>query len=188
MDKLSPSDIRVGAEYEEIRGEARRGVAELKRHRRVTLGDQLALVFENRETIRSALEELVRAEHVTDPVRLAGDVGAFNALIPALGELGATLYLEIADPADLGVAASQLQGVERCLYLEVAGTTTTAHAEIVTAPDETAPAYYLSFPLSPDQRSAWLDGAEVVAGVEHAACAVRVSLDEQQRRAIAADL
>ncbi|TMB92373.1 MAG: DUF3501 family protein [Chloroflexi bacterium] len=187
MEKLSPGDIRVGDRYEEIRGEARRGVAELKRHRRVTLGDQLALVFENRETIRSALEELVRAEHVTDPDRLAGDVGAFNALIPPAGALGATLYLEIADPADLAVAASHLQGVEACVYLEVAGTTTKAQPEIVTAPDEAAPAYYLSFPLSAEQRHAWLSGAEVVAGVDHAACSVRVSLDEQQRRAIAAD-
>ena len=38
-----------------------------------------------------------------------------------------------------------------------------------------------------EQRHAWLSGGEVVAGVDHAACSVRVSLDEQQRRAIAAD-
>jgi hypothetical protein len=188
MDKLNPADIRVGEAYEEVRGEARRQVAELKRHRRVTLADQLSLVFENRETVRAALEELVRAEHVTDPGRIAGDVGAFNAMLPGSGALGATLYLEITDPADLVATAAHLRGIETCVYLEIEGTRSAGIAEIVTAPDDAEPAYCLSFPLAPAQREAWLRGAEVAAGVEHPAIAVRVPLDEEQRQAIAADL
>ena len=187
-DQLSPEDIRLGTSYEAVRGEVRRQVAELKRHRRVTLGDRLELVFENRETIRSAVEELVRAEHVTDPEQIAADVDAFNAVIPKPGSLGAMLFMEVLDPADLTEAAVELQGVAACLYIDVGGTRAAGVPEVVNPPDEAEPAVFVSFPLSSEQRQAWKGGAEVVAGVEHPAASARVALAEEQRSAIAAEL
>ena len=104
---LGVDDVRVGGAYEEGRAERRHRVAEMKRACRVHLGDSLALVFENRETIRSTLEEALRTERIDDPERVAAEIEAFNAVVPAEGELTAMLFLEVADPADLGAAALQ---------------------------------------------------------------------------------
>jgi Protein of unknown function (DUF3501) len=185
---LSLDEVRVGQAYEAMRGDERRRVAELKRFRRVHLGDTLALVFENRDTIRSTLEEALRTERIDDPERVEGEIGAFNAVVPAPGELAAALFLEVADPADLNAAALRLEGVERTVFLEVAGTRIRGVPEAVFPPGESALAYYLRFRLDPEQREAIRSGSSLIAGTDHAACAVAVGLDEEQRRAIAADL
>jgi Protein of unknown function (DUF3501) len=181
-------EVRVGQAYETMRGDERRRVAELKRFRRVHLGDALALVFENRDTIRSTLEEALRTERIDDPDRVAGEVVAFNAVVPAPGELAAALFLEVADPADLNAAALRLDGVEQTVFLEVAGTRVRGVPEAVFPPGESAQAHYLRFRLDPEQREAIRSGSTLVAGTDHAACAVAVALDEEQRRAVAEDL
>lgn len=181
-------EVRVGQAYETMRSDERRRVAELKRFRRVHLGDSLALVFENRDTIRSTLEEALRTERIDDPERVAGEVVAFNAVVPARGELAAALFLEVADPADLNAVATRLDGVELTVFLEVAGTRVHGVPDTVFPPGESALAHYLRFRLDPEQREAIRSGSALVAGTDHSACAVAVALDEDQRRAIAEDL
>src|SRR5207244_2288741 len=81
MQPLSVSEVRPPAVYEPVRADARRQVIELKRHRRVALGELLTLVFENRETVRGVVEELLRAERIEEPQRIAEELDVFNALI-----------------------------------------------------------------------------------------------------------
>jgi len=182
---LRLDEVRVGVAYEDMRGDERRRVADLKRFRRVRLGESLVLVFETRDTIRATLEEALRTERIEDPERVAGEIAAFNALIPAPGELTAALFLEVADPADLNAAVMRLDGIEKTLFLEVAGTRVRGVPDDVFAPGESALAHYVRFPLGPEQREAIVSGSPIATGTDHAACAVVVSLDEDQRRAIA---
>jgi hypothetical protein len=185
---LRLDDVRVGAAYEAMRADERRRVAELKRFRRVHLGDSLALVFENRDTIRATLEEALRTERIDDPERVAGEIAAFNAVIPAQGELTAALFLEVADPADLNAAVMRLDGIEQTVFIEVAGTRVRGVPDEVFAPGESVLAHYVRFSLEPEQRQAIVSGSPVSTGTDHAACAVVVSLDADQRRTIAEDL
>jgi Protein of unknown function (DUF3501) len=185
---LGLNEVRVGDAYETVRGDERRRVAELKRFRRVRLGDGLALVFENRETIRSTVEEALRTERIEEPERVADELAAFNAVVPAPGELAAALFLEVADPADINAAVMRFNGIEHTVFIEVAGTRTRGVPDEVFPPGESAVAHYLRFRLDPEQREAILRGSVVVAGSDHPTCAVTVALDEAQRQAIAADL
>ena len=184
---IRPDHVRAGATYEEVRPEARRSIAELKRGRRVTLGRELVLVFENRDTVRAALEETLRAERITDPKRVATEAEAFSALTPDGGELAAVLFLAVSDPADLATAAARLEGVERAVYLEVAGRRVDGTVD-ETAFEAEAAAFPVRFHLDQAAREAWLGGANVRAGVEHPALSVTADLDDDQRRAVAEDL
>ena len=186
--QLDRDDVRAGAAYDLARGEDRRRVAELKRFRRIHLGETLALVFENRDTIRSTLEEALRTERIADPDRVAGEIAAFNAVVPEPGQLAAVLFLEVADPADLTAAAAQLQGVESTVFIEVAGTRVRGVPEAVSPPGESVPAHYLRFSLEPEQRAAILGGSAITTGTAHPNVEVSVQLDEGQRRSIASDL
>jgi hypothetical protein len=188
MPDIRRDEIRTGEEYERVRTEERRDIAELKRHRRVALGDLLSLVFENRETIRSVIEEVIRAERITDSAQVAGEVDAFNAVVPPEGQLGATLYIEVADQAELGTRLEELEGIEDCVYVEVAGVRADGVPRAVAHPDEPPSAFYIGFSLSAEQRGAWLSGAAVFAGVEHASVRMRIQLDGEQRGALAKDL
>jgi Protein of unknown function (DUF3501) len=181
-------DVRVGAAYELARGDERHRIAELKRSRRVHLGDTLALVFENRETIRSTLEEALRTERIDDPERVAGELGAFNAVVPEPGQVAALLFLEVADPADLTAAAAQLEGIEQAVFIEVGGTRVRGVAEAVSPPGESTPAHFLRFNLEPDQRNAIATGSAIVVGTDHRNLTVQIQLGEEQRASVAADL
>ncbi|MFI5285970.1 MAG: DUF3501 family protein [Candidatus Dormibacteria bacterium] len=186
--RLGLDDVRAGSAYEAARADERRSVAELKGVRRVRLSDTLALVFENRATIRSMLEETLRTERVDDADRIAGEIAAFNAVVPEPGQLGALLFLEVADPADLAAAASDLQHIEHSIFVEVAGSRTRGIPEAVAPPGESAPAHFVRFSLDPDQRAAILTGSPISVGTDHPSLRVSVTLDNAQRQAIAADL
>ncbi|MGA7987029.1 MAG: DUF3501 family protein [Candidatus Dormiibacterota bacterium] len=185
---LGPDDVRVGDAYEAVRSDERRRIAELKRPRRIHLGDALELVFENRETIRSTVQEALRTERIEAPDRVADEIAAFNAVVPAPGELAAALFLEVADPADINAAVMRFEGIEQAVFIEVAGMRTRGVPEEVFPRGESAVAHYLRFRLEPEQREAILKGSAVVAGSDHPSCTVTVALDEDQRHAIAADL
>jgi hypothetical protein len=186
--RFDVGDVRVGAAYELARGDERHRIAELKRSRRIHLGDMLALVFENRETIRSTLEEALRTERIDDPDRVAGELAAFNAVVPEPGQVAALLFLEVADPADLAAAAAQLEGIEQAVFIEVGGTRVRGVAEAVSPPGESTPAHFLRFTLEPDQRNAIATGSAIVVGTDHRNLTVEIQLDEEQRASVAADL
>lgn len=186
--QLGLDEVRVGAAYDLARADERRRVAEFKRFRRIPLGETLTLVFENRDTIRSTLEEALRSERIDDPDRVANEIAAFNALVPEPGQLAAVLFLEVADPADLTAAVTELRGVEDTVFIEVGGIRVRGLPEAVSPPGESIPAHYVRFSLEPGQRDAIRSGAALAIGTEHPNLGVSVRLDEDQRRALAADL
>jgi hypothetical protein len=189
MQPLTRSDVRPPAEYEPVRTESRRRVIELKRHRRVALGDLVTLVFENRDTVRGVVEELLRAERIEDEDRIAEEVETFNGLIPADNELSATLFLEITDPAELARQLVLLVGIEAAVHLDVGGSRTEGVYEAGRSrQDRTSTVHYLRFRLDEAQRAAFLSGAEVVVSAEHANYRARAVLSEEQRMALAPDL
>jgi hypothetical protein len=188
MQPLTPADVRVGDDYEQVRVQSRRDAAALKGPRRIALGDTLSLVFENRDTMRAVLEEMLRAERVDDPDEVAADVAAVNAVAPRPGQLCAMLYLEAADAADLRSLQSALRDVQSAVFIDVGGAHIAAVTEPVAGDDEPPPAFLLSFQLREEDVSAWRSGAPVAVAVDHRSCSARTELDEEQRRALAADL
>ena len=186
--RIDLGDVRVGAAYELARGDERHRIAELKRSRRIHLGDTLALVFENRGTIRSTLEEALRTERIDDPDRVGVELAAFNAVVPEPGQLAALLVLEVADPADLSTAAAHLEGIEHAVFIEVGRTRVRGVPEAVSPPGERAAAHLLRFALEPEQRAAIAAGSAIAVGTDHPHLTVDVQLDDDQRRAVVADL
>jgi len=94
---LSPQDVLPIEEYEKQREAFRSRIIALKQRRRISVGSMLTLVFENRETLRFQVQEMVRVERIVDPAKVQDELDVYNALLPREGELSATLLLEITD-------------------------------------------------------------------------------------------
>jgi hypothetical protein len=186
---LDPRDLRVGASYESARGEARGAAIELRRRRRVDLGDLVSVVFESRETLAAAAEEALRAERVEDPERVAGEAGNFGLLLPPAGGLAASLFLEVSDAAELASVAAELDGIAGSVHLEIDGSRCPATVlPLGPAAEGSAPVAYLRFDLTASQREAWVEGARVLLRVSHPRYSVSTELSDEQRAVIAADL
>jgi hypothetical protein len=97
MNQLTAEDLLPTAEYEQQREQFRSQIIVLKQRRRISLGPLITLVFENRETLRFQTQEMIRVEHIRDPKRVQEELDVYNALVPASGELSATLLIEITE-------------------------------------------------------------------------------------------
>ena len=98
MKALTPQDLIPHDEYERQRDPYRQTIIELKRRRRISLGEKITMVFENRETLRFQIQEMIRVERIFDPQKIQEELDVYNALLPAPGELSATLLIELTDP------------------------------------------------------------------------------------------
>ncbi len=113
MKPLTQESLIDYAEYERQREDFRRRMIELKRVRRISVGPKITLVFENRDTIQFQIQEMIRAERIVDPVKVQEELDVYNALLPAPGELSATLFIEITDSADIKRDLDAFQGIDR---------------------------------------------------------------------------
>ena len=81
MKALTQQDLIPHDEYERRRETYRQAIIELKRRRRIGLG-----------------EKMIRVERIFDPQKVQEELDVYNALLPASGELSATLLIELTDP------------------------------------------------------------------------------------------
>ena len=97
MKHLTSDELISPEEYERQRESYRQTIIALKRRRRIALGDKVTLVFENRETLRFQVQEMIRVERIVDPKKIQEELDVYNALLPVPGELSATLLIELTD-------------------------------------------------------------------------------------------
>ena len=104
-------------EYEPVREAVRRGVRQQKARRRVHVGDTLTFLFENSETMRDQIQEMVRLEQLTDEPDIRHELDTYNAILGRRGELAATLLVELPDPAVRAEKLSRWTALPHHLYV-----------------------------------------------------------------------
>jgi hypothetical protein len=97
LRRIVLSEVRNLVEYEKVRESMRAAVIALKQRRRVSVGENLTFLFENRETVLFQIQEMVRTERIVEDARIQDEIDAYNALLPGKGELSATLFIEIPE-------------------------------------------------------------------------------------------
>ena len=112
MKQLLQTDLLSTTEYERGREAYRSRIIELKRRRRISLGPLITLIFENRETLRFQIQEMIRVERITDQAKVQEELDVYNALLPAPGELSATLLIEITDEARMKEWLDRFMGLD----------------------------------------------------------------------------
>lgn len=113
-------DDVIGIErYESIRGEVLRRVIELKRARRVQVGPEVTFVFENHATVAFQVQEMVRAERITDLDAVRRELAVYNESLPRPGELSATMLIEIVEQERVEERLRSLIGIDEHVWLAV---------------------------------------------------------------------
>ena len=182
---LTLDDIADLRAYEREREAFRAHVIALKKRRRVHVGPILTLVFENRDTIRFQIQEMARVEKLFTDEAIQGELDAYNPLIPAAGQLSATVFLELTSEDQLREWLPKLVGIERSLVLragqgesavDVRAITEEGHAAQLTREETTASVHYVRWELTPTQVEA-IEAGPVTLVVDHAAYGHETPLD-----------
>lgn len=112
MKVITVDDIIPYEEYERQRESFRATIIALKQRRRISVGPLITLVFENRDTLRFQIQEMIRAERIIDPVKVQDELDVYNVLLPGPNELSATLLIEITDEATMKEKLDQFMGLD----------------------------------------------------------------------------
>ena len=191
MRKLTVDDIVDLRAYERERAEFRASIIELKKARRIALGELMTVVFENTDTMRFQIQEMARAEKMLRDEQIAHEVETYNELLPDAGQVAATLFVEITDPDRLREWLPKLVGLQDHVAIEAGGVASPASEideERLTREDEiTTTVHYLRFTFTPEQHAAFADGP-VVLRIDHPAYQAAVELGPETRASLATDL
>lgn len=175
--------------YGPIRDDYRKRVIELKRSRRVLIGDRVSLVFENRHTLSVQIEEICRAENLTRDEQIESEIAVYNQLMPTQDSLSATLFIELPQEVDPYVALKDLVGLDEHVVLHIGPHAIRAAFEPGRSTDDKISAVqYTRYPLSPEARAALLTpGTPIAVEIDHPNYRHRVECPEDTRASLAAD-
>lgn len=193
MQKLTREDLYSLEQYSDLRDEFRRQVMAHKRNRRVALGTNAALYFEDRLTMQYQVQEMLRIERIFEAEGIDEELDAYNPLIPDGSNWKATFMVEFPEAEERRAMLRQLRGIEDFVYMQVDG-----FARVFAIADEdldrsdetkTSAVHFMRFELPAEQVTALKNGAAIGAGIEHDNYRVEIaSIPNNVRNSLAADL
>jgi hypothetical protein len=194
MKPIERGEILGLKEYEPIRERFQLRVIDMKRPRRVALGEDICLLFENRDTVLLQIQEMIRTERITAEPAIAHEIETYNQLVPAAHELSATLFIQIPDADRRNEMLTRLCGIEEHVIFEVEG----AHGvERCRATFEegrrdagrAAAVQYLKFPLTPTAEKSLRSGVGAFSiRLDHPAMTLRAPLAAATVASLALDV
>ena len=171
MQKLSRDDLLSLEQYSEQRPAFRDKVMAHKKNRRLDLGTNAALYFEDRLTMQYQVQEMLRIERIFEAEAINEELETYNPLIPDGSNWKATFMVEFPDEEERREMLGRLVGIENRVYVHVAD-----FERVFAVADEdleradahkTSAVHFLRFELPPEQASALKTGASMIAGIDH---------------------
>lgn len=171
MRKLSKDQLYGLEKYAEVRPEFRNEVLAHKRNRRLELGTNATLYFEDRITVQYQVQEMLRIERVFEAAGINEELAAYNPLIPDGSNWKATFMIEFPDVDERRAMLKQLIGIEDRVWMQVGEgdlIRPIANEDLPRSTDEkTSAVHFMRFELSAADIAGLKAGKELAAGIDH---------------------
>jgi len=193
MQKLTRDDLYSLEQYSGVRDEFRGEVLEHKRNRRLELGTNASLYFEDRITMQYQIQEMLRIERIFEADGINEELEAYNPLIPDGSNWKATFMVEFPEAEERQAMLMKLVDIENRVFVQV-GELEKSYAiadEDLDRSDETktSAVHFLRFELTADMVTALKDGVQLNAGIDHENYQVEISpVAENIRLSLLGDL
>jgi hypothetical protein len=182
MIPVARSELLDWMTYDEQRNELRPKMLAIKADRRILLGDTFTFLFENRDTVRYQVQEMMRAEKLVREADIAHELATYNDLLGGPGELGCTLLVGIEDETRRAELLREWLALPHHIWAKMPdGSLVRPRFDARQVGDERlSSVQYLKFALG--------DEAPVELGIDLPGLDVSVATTSAQRAALAADL
>lgn len=171
MTHLSHDDLYSLEDYSRIRQEFRDKVIAHKKSRRLAIGPNAALYFEDELTMQYQIQEMLRIERIFEQQGIQDELDVYNPLIPDGTNWKATFMVEYHDVDERKAALAKLIGIEQAIWVQVADfdkVRPIANEDLERSTDEkTSAVHFLRFELSQPMIDALKGGATLTAGIDH---------------------
>ena len=171
MKKLTRENLFSLEKYSEIRNDFRLKIMAHKKNRRLAIGPNTTLYFEDSLIMRYQIQEMLRAEKIFESSAIDDELVVYNALIPDGNNWKATFMIEFTDEEERRAALKKMLGIENNLWLKIEG-----FNEIHPFSDEdlkrsdenkTSAVHFLRFQLDHEMIDALKGGCQLSAGINH---------------------
>lgn len=178
--------------YSKIRNTQKPQAIAHRKLRTVQLGEHISVLFEDEQTIRRQIQEMLHIEKIFDEEGIQSEIDAYAALVPDGSNWKATLLIEYPDVHERKRELSRLIGVEDRMFVEVEG-----HARVYAIADEdldrendekTSAVHFVRFEFSKTARDAVRAGASVKLGCDHKNYPAHVAIAAETLACLAGDL
>tara|TARA_B100001250_G_C19711662_1_gene749515 strand:+ start:228 stop:821 length:594 start_codon:yes stop_codon:yes gene_type:complete len=108
-------------EYEKIRDVYRKDIITYKKNRRISLGPNVTLVFENKKTLIFQIQEIMRAERLVHDNQIQNEIDVYTSILPPKDGLSATLFLEITEEKKIRTVLDSFIGLSlgNSIYFQI---------------------------------------------------------------------
>jgi hypothetical protein len=178
--------------YSKIRRSSQPAAIAHRRLRNVHLGEHVTLQFEDEQTVRRQVQEMLHIEKIFDEEGIQSEIEAYAPLIPDGSNWKATMLIEYPDAHERKRELARLIGVEDRMFVEVEG-----HARVYAIADEdldrstdekTSAVHFLRFEFSLAQCAAVRAGAAVKIGCDHTHYPAHAAIAAETLASLAGDL
>jgi len=97
MAKIIKQELLDIIEYEKIRDVYRKDIINYKKNRRISLGPNVTMVFENKKTLLFQIQEIMRAERLVHDKQIQNEIDVYTSILPPKRGLSSTLFLEVTE-------------------------------------------------------------------------------------------
>ena len=190
MKPVDLSEILDLTAYEKARPEFLKKIIDLKTPRRISVGDRLTFIFENRETVIFQIQEMLRAERTVNDQQIQSEISIYNELIPQKQELSATLMIEIPSGEHIKSELNRLVGIDEHVILQIDEDSLRAQFDSKQFEEEKISAVqYVRFNLSSKLCEKFLDTSSTVAiQIDHPNYKARTEIVGMSRASLSNDL
>jgi hypothetical protein len=160
--------------------------------RSVALGEHVTLQFEDEQTIRRQIQEMLHIEKIFDEEGIQSEIEAYGPLVPDGSNWKATMLIEYPDPHERKRELARLIGVEDRMFVEVEGLPRVyaiADEDLDRENEEkTSSVHFVRFEFNDAQRQAIRAGAAVKLGCDHRNYPAHVQIGAETLASLAGDL
>jgi hypothetical protein len=193
MQKITRDKLYSLEKYDAMRREFRDQVMAHKQTRRLPIGPNVTLYFEDVLTMQYQVQEMLRIERIFEGDAIQEELDAYNPLIPDGRNWKATFMIEYGDEAERRRQLARMTGIELAVWLRIgdgARITPIADEDLErTDEDKTSAVHFLRFELTPGMIAALRQGVPITAGIDHPAYTHIVDpVPENIKQALLADL
>ncbi len=179
--------------YARERKAYRAKVMEHKKVRKVHIGPNVTLQFEDELTIRYQVQEMLRIEKIFEEEGILGEIEAYGPLVPDGTNWKATMLIEYPDVAERQRMLAKLKGVEDRVWVRVEGCERVfaiADEDLDRENDEkTSAVHFVRFELTDEMRRALKYGVGLAMGIDHDAYREEIAeVGPATRASLAGDL
>ena len=191
MKKLLATDLLSLEEYDKSRHQRKSDLMLHKKNRSIKIGDNVLILFEDYETIKYQVQEMLRIEKIFKAKDIQEEISAYESLIPDGDNLKATMLIMYTDVNERKVMLNRLFDLENSIWLSIDNSKrifAISDEDLERSRDEkTSAVHFLRFQLDAKDIEQFKKSKNIVFGIDHKEYNFETKVDDKTMESLSHD-